>query len=121
MIATLTPTVTIRMDRRDVMRIQLIAIVSGILLGLAFGEYEALAASKGGSGVSGTISPGRTTVRSGVAKSGMSGSRKIVDARDKLRQKQARARKSGDIVCTPYGWCRPLPCPAGKKADGTCW
>lgn len=110
------------------MRIQLIAIGSAILFGLSYAGHDAVAASRGGggggsgagAGMSG--SPGGATVRSGSgAQSGMSGSRKTVTVRDKSRQKQARARKSGDIVCTGYGWCRPLPCPAGKKADGTCW
>lgn len=36
-------------------------------------------------------------------------------------RERRRARKSGDIVCTSYGWCRPMPCPRGKKSDGTCW
>lgn len=124
------------------MRIRLIAISSALLLGLAFVGHDALAESRGGGGGGGGgmggggggmsgPSPGRgnmggnqggSTVQSGKgAQSGMSGSRKTATARDKTREKQRRARKSGDIECTGYGWCRPMPCPAGKKADGTCW
>jgi len=103
------------------MRIRLIAISSTLLLGLAFVGHDAMAQSRGKGGSGGPSSgsnrggalgsPSGATARSGnAARSGVSRSGKA-----------ARARKSGDIECTSYGWCRPTPCPAGKKADGTCW
>jgi hypothetical protein len=123
--------------KEETMRIRLIAISSALLLGLAFVGHDAIAESRSGGGGGGMSSGGGMSGpstggggmsgsqgggQSGMgAQSGMSGSRNTASARDKSRQKQARARKSGDIVCTGYGWCRPMPCPAGKQADGTCW
>jgi hypothetical protein len=101
------------------MRIRLIALGSALLLCLTFNGHDAMAQSRAGGGSSGQ-NPG---INRGSALGSQSGAtaRSGNAARSTRGGKTARARKSGDIECTSYGWCRPTPCPAGKKADGTCW